>query len=138
MRICSTIFLLALLTVTLSGCFDLKNETEVTTVPKTESEKPSSAGSTKNSPTALTDKIVEASCGQCQLGLDGTGCDLAVRIDGKSYFVDGSSIDDHGDAHGDDGLCNCVRKAKVSGEIKEGRFVANSIEIIPKGTIENR
>ena len=27
------------------------------------------------------------------------GCDLAVRIDGKSYFVEGTKIDEHGDAH---------------------------------------
>jgi hypothetical protein len=30
--------------------------------------------------------------------MEGHGCELAVRIDGKSYFVDGSSIDSHGDA----------------------------------------
>ena len=30
---------------------------------------------------------VEASCGQCQFGLKGEGCRLAVRIDGKAYFV---------------------------------------------------
>ena len=65
------------------------------------------------------------------VGDEGSGCDLAVRIDGKSYYVDGSSIDDHGDAHGDDGLCNCIRKAKVTGEIKDGRFVAASFEVLP-------
>ena len=31
--------------------------------------------------------------------MPGNGCDLAVRIDGQVYYVDGSSIDDHGDAH---------------------------------------
>ena len=82
--------------------------------------------------TSLVNQTVEASCGQCQLGLEGTGCDLAVRIDGKAYYVDGSSIDDHGDAHGKDGLCNCVRQAKVSGEIKDGRFQATSFKVLPK------
>ena len=79
----------------------------------------------------IVDQLVEASCGQCQLGMDGSGCDLAIRIDGKSYYVDGSSIDDHGDAHGDDGLCNCIRKAKVTGEIKDGRFVVSSLVVLP-------
>jgi hypothetical protein len=37
-------------------------------------------------------------------GMEGHGCELAVRIDGKSYFVDGSSIDSHGDAHAKDGF----------------------------------
>jgi hypothetical protein len=36
--------------------------------------------------------------------MEGHGCELAVRIDGKSYFVDGSSIDSHGDAHASDGF----------------------------------
>ena len=43
--------------------------------------------------------IVEASCGQCQFKIKGGGCDLAVRFDGKGYFVDGTKIDEHGDAH---------------------------------------
>ena len=37
--------------------------------------------------------IVDAACGQCKLGLEGTNCDLAVRINGQSYFVDGTNID---------------------------------------------
>ncbi len=77
------------------------------------------------------DQIVEASCGQCNFGLKTQkGCDLAVRIKGKSYFVDGSDIDDHGDAHDDDGFCNAISKAKVEGEIVDGRFKAKSFELI--------
>jgi hypothetical protein len=34
--------------------------------------------------------------------LEGHGCELAVRIDGKPYFVDGTSLDSHGDAHAND------------------------------------
>ena len=44
-------------------------------------------------------QIVETACGECQFKLSGKGCELAVRIDGKSYFVDGTDIDSHGDAH---------------------------------------
>ena len=40
---------------------------------------------------------VEASCGQCQFKMAGKGCTLAVRIDGKAYFVDKAHIDDFGD-----------------------------------------
>lgn len=76
--------------------------------------------------------LVEASCGQCQFGLKGDGCHLAVRIKGKSYFVDGTEIDQHGDAHAKDGFCNAVRKAKVQGEVVKDRFVATWFELQPE------
>lgn len=79
----------------------------------------------------ITDQLVDASCGQCQFGMEGNGCDLAIRIDGQSYFVDGTSIDDHGDAHADDGLCNCIRKAKATGAVKNGRFLATRLDVLP-------
>jgi hypothetical protein len=50
--------------------------------------------------------------------MEGHGCELAVRIDGKPYFVDGTSLDSHGDAHANDGFCAAIRKASVIGEIK--------------------
>jgi hypothetical protein len=74
--------------------------------------------------------IVDASCGQCKFGLKAKGCDLAVRIDGKAYFVDGTAIDEHGDAHAQDGFCNAIRKVKVQGEVKDGRFKATYFELL--------
>lgn len=74
--------------------------------------------------------IVEASCGECQFGMKGKSCDLAVLIDGKSYFVDGTTIHDHGDAHSEKGFCNAVRKASVTGEIVNDRFKATSFTLI--------
>ncbi len=75
-------------------------------------------------------RLVEASCGQCNFDLPGDGCDLAVRIDGKAYFVDGTSIDEHGDAHAADGMCNAIRKARVEGDVSEGRFQATFFELL--------
>ncbi|UOK42766.1 MULTISPECIES: DUF6370 family protein [Flavobacterium] len=75
-------------------------------------------------------QIVEAACGQCQFGMQEKGCDLAVRIEGKSYFVEGTSIDEHGDAHAEDGFCNTIRKAEVSGTIVEDHFKATSFKLI--------
>lgn len=77
--------------------------------------------------------IVEAACGQCQLGLKGKkGCDLAIRHEGTSYFVDGFKMTDlGGDAHAADGLCTVVRKAKVTGQIADGRFAATTFELLP-------
>ncbi|MFV8371085.1 DUF6370 family protein [Flavobacterium sp. LB2P74] len=77
-------------------------------------------------------QIVEASCGQCQFGMEGHGCELAVRIDGKSYFVDGSSIDSHGDAHASDGFCAAIRNAEVVGKVVDNKFKVTSFKLLPK------
>jgi len=78
----------------------------------------------------ISDKLVEASCGQCQFSMEGSGCDLAIRMDDKSYYVEGTDIDDHGDAHASDGFCEAIKKAKVSGRIVDGKFVTSSFKII--------
>ncbi|EDP71125.1 hypothetical protein FBALC1_01537 [Flavobacteriales bacterium ALC-1] len=77
-------------------------------------------------------QVVELSCGQCQFGLTTQeGCDLAARIDGKSYFVDGADIDEFGDAHDkDSGFCEVVRKAEVEGEVIDGRFKVASVKML--------
>ncbi|OXB07117.1 hypothetical protein B0A81_11610 [Flavobacterium plurextorum] len=74
--------------------------------------------------------VVEAACGECQFGMKGKSCDLAIRIDGKTYFVDGTKIDDHGDAHAQDGFCNAVKKATVTGTIEKNRFKATSFTLV--------
>ncbi|MES2431477.1 MAG: DUF6370 family protein [Bacteroidota bacterium] len=74
--------------------------------------------------------IAEASCGQCKFGLPGSGCSLAVRIDGQAYFVDGTSIDQHGDAHAVDGFCNAIRKAELQGEVVDKRFKATYFKLL--------
>lgn len=93
---------------------------------------------TNPTPTAQTGAItqptvVDAACGQCLLDLkaEKRGCDLAVRFDGQSYFVDGFTMKQLGDAHADDGMCNTVRKAKVTGRVVNGRFAAVTFEILP-------
>jgi hypothetical protein len=82
---------------------------------------------------ALVAAVIEASCGECQFDLEGDDCDLAVRIDGVAYFVDGTSIDEHGDAHADDGFCNAILDARVTGKIEGDRFMATSFELLPSG-----
>ena len=80
--------------------------------------------------TAKVFQIAEAACGQCQFGMAGKGCELAIRIKNKTYPVDGTDIDSHGDAHAKDGFCNAIRKAKVQGEIINGRFKATSFALL--------
>jgi hypothetical protein len=76
--------------------------------------------------------VAEASCGQCKFGLKGKGCDLAVRIDGKAYFVDGTKIDEHGDAHASDGFCEAIRKAEVQGEVVNNRYKVTYFKLLPE------
>ena len=73
---------------------------------------------------------VEASCGQCQFKMAGSGCTLAVRYNGKAYFVDKANIDSFGDAHSKMGFCNAIRKAKVQGEVVNNKFVATYFELV--------
>ena len=75
-------------------------------------------------------QIVETSCGECKFDLEGDGCDLAVRIKGKAYFVDGTHINDHGDAHAKQGFCNSIRKAEVQGELIDERFKVTYFKLI--------
>ena len=76
-------------------------------------------------------QVVEASCGQCRLGLPGKSCDLAVRFGGQAYFVDGTTIDSHGDAHAKDGFCQTIRTAEVQGQVVNNRFVASYFRLVP-------
>jgi hypothetical protein len=79
----------------------------------------------------LNSQIVEASCGQCKFNLPGNGCELAVRIEGKAYFVDGTKIDNHGDPHASGGFCTTIRKAYIDGDIIDNRFRVKSFKLIP-------
>ena len=96
----------------------------------------SSAFSQKSDPAVSTPdpnkkiQVVETACGECQFKLTGKGCDLAVRIEGKAYFVDGTDIDSHGDAHAKDGFCNAVRKAEVQGNLVSGRFKVTYFKLL--------
>jgi hypothetical protein len=81
----------------------------------------------------LEPTVVDAACGECLFGMAGKGCDLAVRIGGRSYYVDGADMDSLGDAHGTEGLCKVVRKAKITGQFRGDRLAATSFELLPSG-----
>ncbi len=73
---------------------------------------------------------VDAACGECQFKMKGSGCNLAVKIKKKTYFVQGTDIDSHGDAHSETGFCNAIRKAEVQGEVVNNKFVASYFKLI--------
>jgi hypothetical protein len=90
---------------------------------------PAGAGST--APVVVEARLIEAACGTCKFDLPGSDCALAVRIDGRAYYVDGTKIDDLGDAHAADGICNVVRQARVSGRLDGERFASTAFELLP-------
>ena len=95
-----------------------------------ESLEPVNPIGTQNTKDISIHQVVEAACGQCQFGMtDKLGCDLAVKVDGETYFVDGTKIDEHGDAHADDGFCVVIRNANVKGKIVDGRFKSESFTL---------
>jgi hypothetical protein len=74
--------------------------------------------------------VLETSCGSCNFEMPGKDCFLAVKFEGKAYAVQGTSIDDHGDAHDEKGFCNAIRKAKVQGSLKDDKFVVSYFELL--------
>ena len=76
------------------------------------------------------DLIVDTACGMCQFGMDDEkGCVLAVEINSEFYYLEGTNIDDHGDAHAQDGFCNSIRKARVKGVIKGEKFFLENFKL---------
>ena len=79
----------------------------------------------------VKDKEVEAGCGMCIYDQKSEkGCAMAVKMDNKVYFVEGIDKKEFGDAHAHDGYCKMTKKAKVSGEIKKGKFYATSFKYV--------
>ena len=77
-------------------------------------------------------QTLEVSCGQCNFGLKSKeGCDLAVKINGKAYWVDGVDLESQGDAHAKDGFCSVIRTAEVAGELIDGRFKVSYFKLLP-------
>ena len=92
-----------------------------------------SCATRRSSVALLKPTIVEAACGECKFGLKGDDCDLAIRVNGHSYFVEGVNPDSLGNAHATNGICETIRQARVTGAVKDGRFLATSFELLPAG-----
>lgn len=127
-------------TLFLVGCKPSASKTSVESDSSSSAKTPAAASESATSeptPSAsskavLTGATAEAGCATCIYKMKGvTGCKLAVKIEGETYLVEGSAIDEYGDAHADDGLCNTARKATVSGQVKGDKFVASKIELLP-------
>ena len=75
------------------------------------------------------DGLVLASCGMCNFGMKSRTCSLAIKINEQAFPVKGTDIEDHGDSHGEDGFCNAIRVADVTGKVKKGVFLASDFKL---------
>lgn len=77
---------------------------------------------------------VEATCGECNFGMPGNDCDVAVRLPEGTYYVDGVGIGEFGHPHDKNGFCMAMRQAEVQGEVVNGLFKATYFKLLPPGT----
>ncbi|MBT4915925.1 MAG: hypothetical protein HON66_03775 [Formosa sp.] len=72
----------------------------------------------------------EAACGICMLNMQGEECELAVKIKDSKYYVIGTGIDDHGNAHSKKGFCNAIRKAEIQGKVINNKYHITYFELV--------
>ena len=78
----------------------------------------------------VIDGLVITSCGKCNFGTKDNRCELSVKIGEQLFSVKGTSVHEHGDAHGSQGFCSAVRVARAKGKIKKNVFHADSFILI--------
>ena len=72
-----------------------------------------------------------ASCGMCNFAYKGVkGCSLTIKVGDTVYPVEGNSIHNHGNPHSEEGMCNAIRVAYVSGKVKINKFHSDSFTLI--------
>ena len=75
--------------------------------------------------------FVISSCGICNFGYKkNKGCSLTIKIGDAVYPVEGTKIHNHGDPHSEEGFCNAIRVAYVSGKIEKKKFHSSSFTLI--------
>ena len=74
----------------------------------------------------------EVGCATCIYDMKGVeGCVTAVKVGDIAYLLAGAELDAH-----KVGLCNGSKRANAKGEVKEGKFVATSIEIAKAAAVK--
>jgi hypothetical protein len=70
-------------------------------------------------------QTAEIGCGGCMYKMAGAaGCKTAVKLDGKTYWVEGLEIDAHGA-----GLCDATKQAEIAGKIENGKYTATYLKL---------
>lgn len=69
---------------------------------------------------------MRAGCATCVYDLPGRGCPLAVIVDGQPVLVQGVPTPGH-----ETGICDREIRARVTGRMEGGTFVATAFEPLP-------
>lgn len=81
----------------------------------------------------VTNKVVDAGCVLCIFDeKSDKGCAIGVKMNDVVYPVEGVDEKKLGDPHAHDGYCSMKKKAKISGEIRNGKFYATSFQYVTK------
>lgn len=79
------------------------------------------AGGAGGSAKMISNQTVSAACGACIYKMAGvTGCPLAVKIDGKTYLVEGATWPNHD-------YCDRECQATVTGKIEGDKFICTKL-----------
>lgn len=83
----------------------------------------------------IENATVKIGCGRCQFHMEeAQGCPFAAEIDGQHYLIQGRVPEDH-QSHAQDGICNMVREAKVSGTVRDGKLITTQLDLLPAKNI---
>lgn len=75
-------------------------------------------------------------CARCVFRMDESrlvgapGCPWAIEVNGEHHLLYGPVPQDHFN-HGPDGICNMRRQAKVEGTLRNDKFIASAVELLP-------
>lgn len=78
--------------------------------------------------TKLEAQTLEVACGVCIYGMEGKGCPIAADVNGEKIYIsfaDGATVGTIGEE-----ICEGKEHAKVTGEVKDGKLVVSSLELL--------
>ena len=78
----------------------------------------------------IEDRELTVGCGACIFAMPGvTACPWAAEIDDKHYLMKGA-LDANHNSHMADGICNMPRRARITGELRDGLLYVSKMTLL--------
>lgn len=120
-RINKTVPVVVLAAMMFTGCGGSKD----TSAPSEPSVPSAPVASVEDQAATGETQTYEVGCGGCIFQMeDAVGCEAAVKVDDKTYWIEGVKISAH-----NIGLCSGSAEADMAGEVKDGKFIATSFAL---------